>query len=1138
LSDSGIADSRPSEQTFSGNENKSSLPLKDGKKPLPEKALCEILDKLQKKDLYGVFSVPVNPAEVPDYFDVISHPMDFSTVRGKVAKKFYTSWGQFEDDVSLIWKNAMIYNAEGTIYYKQAKAMQGMAQKIFPAAGSNELYPRSGFGRGFRGRGRGRGQPGRPKRVPLSDPAQKDTQSGRRFLGQRKEAVPLVDDKQDRLVFGMDERSENASTSSPGAPAITAAAFGKQGLNSLQRLGGLSSPVRAGSTSSSDPGDKNAADHLNKMVEGHHAVFSQNGLKNSPLWAALEAGKIDGLLGSPLNSSKGASVGDGSGAQAVATSNQSAQALAASVSQGSWLGGLPGNAWLADFSSQQQQAENATAYGSLNARTPATLADVLQQQQGTNPSTSSLRPGSSSAARSMMAALDKLKAHHGLHSNSAGSSFSSAAFSAAAAAASNHASASASAGLPVADAQPPASSGPNEDAGAWTVANDYPEDYVLLSTDPEDLEATLRRIAEENEVLKRRVEEATAATAAQAVQVAGERKAGVDVTRPRAGAVAPSAPPPDVAAVIAASSASPATAGAPAVAPLPPSPSPAAPAEAKTTSAAASAESPGDAASASQRNAELERDRESAKHTAEGSDGPIKKTENPISIVFVASEVAPYSKTGGLADVTGSLPLALAARGHRVMVVAPRYMNGVTDKLYAGAFDCQCRIKCFLSEGEHEVAFFHEFRDGVDFVFVDHPSYHRPGTPYGDSRGAFGDNQFRFALLCHAACEAPLQLPFGGFTYGEKVVFVANDWHAGLVPVLVAAKYRRYGVYKDARTIIAIHNLAHQGVEAAYTFGSLGVPGEWYGALEWVFPEWARKHALDKGEAVNILKGAIVTSDRVLTVSQGYAWEITTGEGGWGLDGLLRGRSIVLNGVTNGIDTVEWNPATDKHIPSQFTAEDLEGKAECKAALQKELGLAVRPEVPLIGFIGRLDWQKGPDVIQASLPELMTDNVQFVMLGSGEPDLEEWMKWAEGAYPDKFRGWVGFSVPMAHRITAGCDILLMPSRFEPCGLNQLYAMRYGTVPVVHATGGLRDTVEDFNPFANGGAGAGTGWSFSPLTQEAMMGALWTAIQTYREHGESWEGLIQRGMTQDMSWNRAAQQYEQIFEWAVKDKPYA
>ncbi|CAI5959060.1 unnamed protein product [Closterium sp. NIES-65] len=711
---------------------------------------------------------------------------------------------------------------------------------------------------------------------------------------------------------------------------------------------------------------------------------------------------------------------------------------------------------------------------------------------------------------------------------------------------------------------------------------------------------------------------------------------------------------------------------------------------------------------------------------------PLFPPSTTTSIVFVASEVAPYSKTGGLADVVGSLPVALAARGHRVMVVAPRYMNGVTDKLYAGAFDMQvgregelaarghrvmvvaprymdgvtdklyagafdmqCRIKCFCFEGAHEVAFFHEFRDGVDFVFVDHPSYHRPGTPYGDQNGTFGDNQFRFTLLCHAACEAPLQLELGGFTYGEKVLFIANDWHAGLLPVLVASNYRPHGVYKDARTILAIHNLSHQGVEPGYTFGSLGVPGDWYGALEWVFPEWARKHELDKGEAVNILKGAIVTADRIVTVSpvckheldkgeavnilkgaivtadrivtvspheldkgeavnilewaiavrivtvssgyawematvkggwvgshahgyaweiatveggwgphllanstthlrpsplfpsslplhtlQGYAWEITTVEGGWGLDGLLRGRSFVLNGrklhirlkshlitmahelawgtfspliaektpprslpspclpplsvcmhtppssplppvpatygvtngvdvvdgnpachgqacsvtngvdmvdgnpachgqacsvtngvdvvdgnpachgqacsVTNGVDVVDWNPATDKHIPSQYTAADMAGKAACKAALQQELGLPVRPDVPLIGFIGRLDWQKGPDVIQAGVPELMTDDVQFIMLGSGDAEYESWMAWAEGEYRDKFRGWVGFSVPVAHRMTAGCDILLMPSRFEPCGLNQLYAMRYGTIPVVHATGGLRD----------------------------------------------------------------------------------
>ncbi|CAI5511493.1 unnamed protein product [Closterium sp. Naga37s-1] len=653
------------------------------------------------------------------------------------------------------------------------------------------------------------------------------------------------------------------------------------------------------------------------------------------------------------------------------------------------------------------------------------------------------------------------------------------------------------------------------------------DDVIALNSGKslEELEEAIRRIAEENEQPRARA----AAAAANARRAESAFKGDVDVSRPRRGAVPPPPPPEFAAAPVVVEYLDTTIGGVPA--------EEVASVEAKylveeagsVRSWQEAVEQEAATSAAADGNLEI---------AAAGGIEDIQKTENPMSIVFVASEVAPYSKTGGLADVVGSLPVALAARGHRVMVVAPRYMNGVTDKLYAGAFDMQCRIKCFCFEGAHEVAFFHEFRDGVDFVFVDHPSYHRPGTPYGDQNGTFGDNQFRFTLLCHAACEAPLQLELGGFTYGEQVLFIANDWHAGLLPVLVASNYRPHGVYKDARTILAIHNLSHQGVEPGYTFGSLGVPGEWYGALEWVFPEWARKHELDKGEAVNILKGSIVTADRIVTVSPGYAWEITTVEGGWGLDGLLRGRSFVLNGVTNGVDVVDWNPATDKHIPSQYTAADLAGKAACKGALQQELGLPVRPDVPLIGFIGRLDWQKGPDVIQAGVPELMTDDVQFIMLGSGDAEYESWMAWAESEYRDKFRGWVGFSVPVAHRMTAGCDILLMPSRFEPCGLNQLYAMRYGTIPVVHATGGLRDTVQDFNPFANEGKGDGTGWTFSPLTKEAMMGALWTAIQTYREHKDSWAGVMERGMLQDMSWNKAAEQYEQIFGWAMQDKPYA
>ncbi|KAF6146064.1 hypothetical protein GIB67_033423 [Kingdonia uniflora] len=519
----------------------------------------------------------------------------------------------------------------------------------------------------------------------------------------------------------------------------------------------------------------------------------------------------------------------------------------------------------------------------------------------------------------------------------------------------------------------------------------------------------------------------------------------------------------------------------------------------------------------------------------ETKESPTIVTHN---IVFVTAEAAPYSKTGGLGDVCGSLPVALAARGHRVMVVSPRYQNGTAvDKNYSNAFDADCRIKIPCFEGLQEVAFFHEYRAGVDWVFVDHPSYHRPGNPYGDTRGAYGDNQFRFTLLCHAACEAPLVLPLGGFTYGEKCLFLVNDWHAGLVPVLLASKYRPYGVYKDARSILVIHNLAHQGVEAAATYKNLGLPTEWYGALEWVFPTWARTHALDTGEAVNILKGAVVTSDRILTVSQGYSWEITTAEGGYGLNELLSSRKSVLNGITNGIDVAEWDTATDKHIDFHYSIDDLSEKVNCKTALQKELGLPIRPDCPMIGFIGRLDYQKGTDLIQAAMPELMQDDVQFVMLGSGDTDTEDWMRETEFAYKDKFRGWVGFNVPISHKITAGCDILLMPSRFEPCGLNQLYAMRYGTVPVVHCTGGLRDTVETFNPFAEEGSGQGTGWAFSPLSKESMLAALRVAIVTYKDHKPSWEGLMKRGMERDYTWDNAASHYEQVFEWVFADPPY-
>ena len=571
-----------------------------------------------------------------------------------------------------------------------------------------------------------------------------------------------------------------------------------------------------------------------------------------------------------------------------------------------------------------------------------------------------------------------------------------------------------------------------------------------------------------------------------------------------------------------------------------------------------------------------------AKALAEKMDAPLKgtgvaprpppvyeKTEQPMSIVFVTSEVAPWSKTGGLADVCGSLPRELVKRGHRVMVVSPYYQTGKKeDELYKGAFDTCSNTEVGCFDASHEVGFMHQVFDGVDFVFVRHDSYERVGGLYGDAGGGYNDNQFRFTLLSHAACEAPLKIDFGegasanGYTgtYGDDVVFVANDWHAGLVPLLVASKYRPYGVYTNARTITAIHNIMHQGEEPHSTFGNLGVPGDWYGCLEYQYPEHMRAHELDLGLVVNILKGAIVTSDRVLTVSEGYAHEITTPLGGKGLEACLQERVHRLDGVVNGIDMDEWNPDDDEFCDSSYDVSDLSGKMECKRCLQREMGLEVRDDVPLIGFIGRLDWQKGPDLIRDSIGELMNEDVQLIMLGSGLEELEQFMQWAEMTYNDKFRGWVGFSVPMAHRITAGCDILLMPSRFEPCGLNQLYAMRYGTLPIAHATGGLNDTIQRHNPFAEddpnvavaaavardqgeGGdreaadLGPGTGWLFNEMTPWDMMSCVSNACKLYHENPKMWQAMQIQAMSQDLSWYHAALKWEKVFEWAKIDPPH-
>eukprot|EP00891_Asterochloris_glomerata_P005435 jgi/Astpho2/5435/Aster-07383 len=445
------------------------------------------------------------------------------------------------------------------------------------------------------------------------------------------------------------------------------------------------------------------------------------------------------------------------------------------------------------------------------------------------------------------------------------------------------------------------------------------------------------------------------------------------------------------------------------------------------------------------------------------------------------------------------------------MVVAPRYQD------YPEAEPTDVTMSLLGTEA----SFYHHRDKGVDWVFVEHPSYHRAGGLYGDSYGVYGDNQYRFALLNLASLEAPLVVPCNGSVYGDDCIFIANDWHGALVPVYLAAKYRPNGTYGAARSIMAIHNLRHQGVFSPSTFGMLELPGNWYPALEWQYPPHQRQGSYEEeGRCVNTMKAGISCADRVVTVSPGYAWEIQTPEGGWGMEHMLRSRSYALNGVLNGVDLVDWDPQTDPHIVQNYGVDNIkEGKAACKAALQKELGLPERPEVPLLGFIGRLDYQKGADLVLGAAHSLLNQDVQLICLGTGDAHLEAGMRWLESAYPDRARGWVGFNVPMSHKITAGCDLLLMPSRFEPCGLNQLYAMRYGTVPVAHATGGLRDTVLPFNPWE----GSGTGWTFAPCTVEAFNVALQNSLDTFHEHSNSFKDLQIRGMNRDSSWDKAAQE---------------
>jgi starch synthase len=483
-----------------------------------------------------------------------------------------------------------------------------------------------------------------------------------------------------------------------------------------------------------------------------------------------------------------------------------------------------------------------------------------------------------------------------------------------------------------------------------------------------------------------------------------------------------------------------------------------------------------------------------------------------MKILFASSEVYPLIKTGGLADVSGSLPRAIRNLRHDIRVVLPAY-RGVAAK--AGKFKTVASLQ--LPGASDTVRVLQGRLPGttVTLYLVDAPAhFDREGGPYSAPQGGdWPDNDQRFALFARAVCA--LALDRADLDWAPELVH-CNDWQTGLVPALLSLEAAR------PATLFTIHNLAYQGLFPATALEELQLP-----------PAWWQMDGLEFYDQLSFLKGGLVFADWISTVSPSYAREIQTAEYGCGLEGLLAARADRLSGILNGVDYRDWSPCNDPHLAHPYSVRRQAGKALNKRVLQEEFGLPAR-DVPVLGHVGRLVEQKGIDLLLEALPELLARDLQLVILGSGHAALEQALLAVQAAHPEQVGVRIGYSEPLAHRLEAGADLFLMPSRFEPCGLNQLYSLRYGTVPLVRRTGGLADSVVDASP-ANLAAGTATGFLFAEASAAALQEAIERALTLYGEP-EQWRQLITRGMQQDFSWTRSARRYLALYQNLVSTVP--
>lgn len=475
-----------------------------------------------------------------------------------------------------------------------------------------------------------------------------------------------------------------------------------------------------------------------------------------------------------------------------------------------------------------------------------------------------------------------------------------------------------------------------------------------------------------------------------------------------------------------------------------------------------------------------------------------------MQIVFASAECAPFVKTGGLGDVAGSLPAALVRAGAEVIVMVPKYAT-IKDEYKAqmehfSDFYVSLGWRneyCGLEKIEH---------DGVTYMFIDNERYFARDYPYG-----FFDDGERFAFFSKAITESLQHLP-AGF---ECDILHCNDWQTALAPVFLREFYQGLPLYDRVKTVFSIHNVAFQGQFSDTVMEDiLGVAH---------IPAAASQLRCDAC-SINYMLGALRYADAITTVSPTYASEIQTPEFGEGLDGVLRERSYALQGILNGIDVAGFDPATDKRIAANYTVEDRSGKAVCKAKLQEELGLEVRDDRPLMVMVTRLTRQKGMDLVMYALDRILAGGVQVAVLGTGDRDYEDGLRYFQDKYPGTMAARIEFDPALSQRMYAAADMFLMPSKFEPCGLSQIIAMRYGTLPIVRETGGLKDTVIPYNEFT----GEGTGFSFSNFNGDEMGDAVFRAARLFWDNRDAWNQLVTQAMSQDFSWTRSADKYLDLY----------